>query len=188
MKYLAPRLLGAPLLIALALGSSPSLAAPDTAALTRQLALHSPECGHFSQRRWLADFEIDVHSSGTFRQKDEAIIWRTETPVKTEVNLSAANPDLPPGFRIVLPIMTALLGGDWGRLQEHFRVEVTGELDSWRAALEPTDSRIAARLPLIQVEGSTVLETIVMNFADGDRLQLSLSPATCSPALAPHTP
>lgn len=188
MKHLARRLLSGMLLIALGQVSAISAAAPDTIALTRQLANHSPECGHFTQSRWLADFEIDVRSTGTFQQKDEAIIWRTETPVVTEVLLSAANPDLPPGFRVVLPIMTALLGGDWTRLQDHFQIDVAGELENWNAALTPVDSRVASRLPLIQVEGSTILETIVMNFADGDRLHLHLGAAVCPPPEAQRAP
>jgi hypothetical protein len=174
--------------IALGLGPAASLAAPDTAALARQLASHSPGCGSFNQSRWLADFEIDIKSSGTFVRSDEAIIWRTETPVVTEVHLSAANPDLPPGFRHVVPVMTALLGGEWERLRDHFAIDASGELDVWSAKLTPLDDRVASQLPLIRVTGGEVLESVQMHFADGDRLDLRLQAARCAADPAPPTP
>lgn len=188
MITLTRQLLCGGLGIALGLASTAASAGPDTTALARQLATNSPECGQFSQSRWLADFEIAIESSGTFMRRDEAIIWRTETPVATEVHLSADNPDLPPGFRLVLPVMTALLGGEWERLQTHFAIDASGELADWSAQLTPLDERVAARLPLIRVTGNQVLETIQMHFADGDRLDLHLASTRCPTDRAPQTP
>lgn len=188
MTGLTRQLLTAAFLIALGLSAATAVAAPDTAALARQLASHSPECGQFRQIRWLADFEIDIESTGTFRRTEEGIIWRTETPVETEVRLSADNPDLPPGFHLVLPVMTALLGGDWERLNEHFQIDVSGELAAWSAELTPLDSRVAAQLPLLRVAGGQLLENIEMIFADGDRLSLNLSAVECASDTVPQTP
>ncbi|WOD12048.1 LolA-related protein [Pseudomonas sp. NyZ704] len=163
-------------------------AAPDAAALSQQLAQHSPECGTFQQNRWLADFELDLPSSGSFQRLDQALIWRTETPVQTEIRLSQDNAELPPGYRMLLPVMTALLEGDWQRLQDHFQIVTDGELSSWAAKLTPLDSRVAATLPSIKVKGGQQLVHIAMAFADGDRLNIDLTPATCEPDPAPQAP
>lgn len=173
------QLLSAALLLSLGLNTAPSAAAPDSADLARQLTSHSPECGRFSQNRWLADFAIDIESTGTFRRTGEAIVWSTETPVQNTIHLSADNPDLPPGFRLVVPVMTALLGGDWERLNEHFQADISGDLASWQADLVPLDSRVATRLPKLHIEGGRLLEKIDMHFAEGDQLTLSLTPVQC---------
>lgn len=160
----------------------------DTDALSQQLAEQSPACGTFKQSRWLADFELDLPSSGSFQRLDDAIIWRTETPVRTEIRLSQDNSELPPGYRLLLPVMSALLGGNWQHLQDHFEIVPDGDLTSWSAQLTPRDSRVAATLPLIEVTGGHHLGTIAMSFADGDRLSIDLSPASCTLAPVPQQP
>lgn len=163
-------------------------AALDSDALSRQLAEQSPACGTFQQNRWLADFELDLPSSGSFQRFDDAVIWRTETPVRSEIRLSQDNTELPPGYRLLLPVMNALLGGNWQDLQDHFQIATEGDLSSWSAQLTPLDSRVAATLPLIEVSGGQQLETIAMRFADGDRLGIALSPATCTLDPVPQQP
>jgi hypothetical protein len=154
-------------------------AALDSDVLSRQLAEHSPACGAFEQRQWLADFEMELASTGSFERRNDGLNWRTETPVQTEILLGDDNPELPSGYRLLLPILTGVLSGDWQRLSDHFRIDTRGELAAWRAELVPVDNQIAARLPLIRLQGGQFVEHIDLHFADEDRLQLSISPAPC---------
>ena len=75
-----------------ALLSLPAWAGLDGAALSANLAEHSPECSRFEQTRWLADLEAELSSSGYFRRSGEGLVWHTLIPIDSRLVLSADNP------------------------------------------------------------------------------------------------
>ena len=168
------------LLLAAMVFSLPAAAELDSKTLGAQLAEHSPQCSHFAQIRWLADLEAELASSGYFQRSDNALIWQTLTPVDSRLVLKADNPELPLAYQVILPVLNGLLGGDWAALQEHFAVDLSGELGDWQAALKPTDSVVAERLKHLQVEGGEQVRQLQIDFVSGDRMTLQLSPADCA--------
>lgn len=153
---------------------------PEIDALAERLAQHAPQCGRFEQTRWLADIETQLSSRGDFQQLEEGLVWQTTSPIRDRVVLSQNNDDLPPGFRVIAPIFTTLLAGDWRALEHYFTVELDGDLYNWQASLLPNEAAIAERLTQLLASGSQQVEQIKLEFSDGDRLELTLTPTACS--------
>lgn len=167
------------LCVALGLISPAVWAAPDSDALAERLITHVPQCGRFEQSRWLADFETRLDSRGYFQQREEGFVWQTTAPIQDRVILSEGNDDLPLGFQIIAPVFTSLLSGNWQAVERHFTIELSGELDDWQATLVPNEAAVAERLTRLLVGGNRQVERVGLEFADGDRLDLTLTPATC---------
>lgn len=168
------------LLLVTMLCSLPAAAVLDSTTLGAQLAERSPQCSHFAQTRWLADLQAELASTGYFQRGDEGLIWQTLTPVDSRLVLNADNPDMPLAYQMILPVLNGLLGGDWAALQEHFALELSGELSDWQAELNPTDSLVAERLKQLQVSGGEQVRQLQIDFVSGDRMTLQLSPADCA--------
>ncbi|MEH6686908.1 MAG: LolA-related protein [Halopseudomonas sabulinigri] len=160
--------------------SFPVLAALDSATLGAQLAESSPQCSHFAQTRWLADLEAELESDGYFQRTEEGLVWHTLTPIDSRLVLSADNPDMPLAYQAILPVLNGLLGGDWAALQQHFSLDLSGELNAWQAELAPTDKLVAERLKQLQVSGGEQVEQLQIDFVSGDRMTLQLSPTDCA--------
>ncbi|KPQ22671.1 LolA family protein [Halomonas sp. HL-93] len=154
-------------------------AAPDGAALADRLAKHAPQCGRFEQTRHLVDLETQLDSRGHFEQRDEGLVWETTSPVQERVVLSEDNDDLPAGFQVIAPVFSGLLGGHWQALEEHFTIELSGELDNWQATLTPNQSSVSERLNQLVVSGDQRVEKVALEFTNDDRLDLTLTAASC---------
>lgn len=166
--------------IVLLLGVTPSTwAALDADTLAERLAANAPQCGRFEQSRWLADLETRLDSRGYFQRQDDALVWQTIAPVKDRVVLSEDNDDLPLSFQVMTPVFTGLLSGDWQALERHFTIELSGQLEDWQANLAPSEAAVAERLSRLVVNGDQQVERVELEFADGDRLELKLTPAAC---------
>lgn len=166
-------------LLPLILAGGPVNAHTSVTELLSHLRSNAPECGQFEQSRWLADFEMQLDSSGGFQRQADGLIWRTTQPVTSEIELSANNPDLPLGYQAILPVFNGLLAGDWQRLDDYFSTQVSGTLTAWRAELTPRNEQVAAQLITLVIEGAEQLEQIVLTFADGDRMDIRLSATPC---------
>ncbi|MGR2739526.1 LolA-related protein [Billgrantia sp. Q4P2] len=154
-------------------------ATPNDAALAERLAAHAPQCGRFEQSRWLADLETRLDSRGHFQRHEDGLVWQTTAPVNDRVVLSEDNDDLPRGFQVVAPVFSGLVSGDWRALERHFTIELSGELEEWQANLTPNETAVAERLTQLRVSGSRQVERVELEFTDGDRLDLTLTPTAC---------
>ncbi|ALM51243.1 LolA-related protein [Halomonas huangheensis] len=152
----------------------------DAERLASRLARQAPACVSFEQQRWIADLENELTSSGYFHRRPDGLVWQTLTPVESRVLLSPDNPELSPGMRALLPVLSGLLEGDWSELQEHFDIELDGEMNAWRAALKPRDKRVAEHLEQIALDGGVRIDGMNIQFTNGDRLSLTLEPVACS--------
>lgn len=172
-------MLGAASLGLLLCAGQPLWASPEADALAERLADHAPQCAGFEQSRWLADLEVRLDSRGHFRRQDNALVWYTTAPVADRLYLSEESDDLPMSFRVLLPVFTGLLSGDWQALEHHFTIALGGELDEWRADLTPIDPALGEHLSQLVVHGGERVERLAIAFRDGDRLELSLTPVDC---------
>lgn len=153
---------------------------PSLTALSQQLGEQAPDCVRFEQRRWMQDLGTELPSSGYFQRQASGLVWQTLSPVKDRVVLSADNPDLPPGLKALLPVLSGLLAGNWDRLEQHFKVDLSGSMAAWQAELEPLDSAVAERLEGVRLSGSSKVDHLKVSFVDGDRLTLELTPLDCT--------
>nr|WP_300314498.1 LolA-related protein [Halomonas sp.] len=151
----------------------------DLAELSQRLSEEAPECVEFQQQRWLADLGTQVDSQGYFQRQSQGFIWQTLTPVNDRVVLTPDNPDLPPGLKAMLPVLSGLLQGDWARLEQHFSIDLKGSIEQWNATLTPTDDIVSERLEQIQLNGADRIDQLHLVFRNGDRLMLELSAAPC---------
>lgn len=166
-------------LLPLLVTGGPINAQTSDAELINHLRSNAPECGRFEQSRWLADFEMQLDSSGEFQRQADGLIWRTTQPVSSEVVLATSNPDLPLGYQAILPVFNGLLAGDWDALDEYFSSRISGSLTAWRAELTPRNEQVAAQLVSLIIEGADQLEQIALTFGDGDRMGIRLAATPC---------
>lgn len=173
-----PVLCAAMTLLAL-IAAMPAWSAPKADVLAKRLSAHAPSCGRFEQSRWLADLDTRLDSRGTFRRQADGLIWQTLSPIEDRLRLSDDNDALPPGLRLMLPVLTGLLSGDWQALEPHFKVELDGVLEDWQAELVPIDAAVGERLAHLTVSGGERVERVELAFASGDRLTLTLTATPC---------
>lgn len=160
--------------------TTPATGTLDLDALGAQLSHDVPACVTFDQRRWMEDLGTELPSKGYFRRQPSGLVWQTLTPVEDRVVLSANNPELPPGLKALLPLLTGMLEGDWDSLEQHFDVELSGSMAAWQAELAPRDAAIAERLDNVELSGGDEVEALEVAFSDGDQLALDLTPVDCS--------
>ncbi|KPQ25190.1 MAG: hypothetical protein HLUCCA13_06640 [Halomonas sp. HL-48] len=159
--------------------STSAVAAPDEAALAERLAANAPQCGRFEQSRWMADLDTQLESRGYFEHQEDGLVWQTTAPINDRVLLSEDNDELPKGFQVIAPMLGGLLAGDWQRLEKYFTTELSGEEQRWQATLTPNEASIAERLTQLHVRGSQQVDEVEIDFANDDRLSLTLTAADC---------
>lgn len=155
-------------------------ATPTPQALSEQLAEHAVPCGRFEQSRHLADLDTTLDSRGIFQRDGERLIWETQSPIEDRVVLDPDNSELPPQLQTILPIFDGLLAGDWQALSQHFTSHLEGTLSAWHADLVPKDAAVRSRLAHLAVSGGQQVDTISLDFDNGDALTLTLSPRECA--------
>lgn len=137
-------------------------------------------CANFEQRRWMADLDTQLVSTGYFLRQGDGLIWQTTSPVADRVHLTPGDPDLPMSLEVMLPVLTGLLAGDWQALRQHFAIDQTGEPDAWQARMTPLDDAVATRLESIRVSGGERIERLELAFVNDDRVDIRLTPADCA--------
>lgn len=178
------------LAVALMLVAAAPAAQAEDASAAELPAIELAQCARFAQEREMADLDTTLKSAGYFLRRDDALIWQTTRPVNDRVRLAADNPELPRALKMMLPVLTGLLDGNWEALQEHFAVKrpdaERDTPDAWQARLTPLDDAVAERLERIDAAGGERVERLAMAFTNGDRVTIRLTPADCD-ALAGET-
>ena len=82
-----------------------------------------------------------------------------------------------PQLRAFVVAVRATQGGDQAALEQHYRLEFTGDLAGWSLRLTPRDSQVAEYLTLIMVQGRGAwIERIEMLETGGDRSVMTVTP------------
>jgi len=175
----------------LVLAASTSARAADSVTdnvannLADNVANSLASCANFEQRRWMADLDTQLTSTGYFLRQGDGLIWQTTSPVADRVQLTPGDPDLPMSLEVMLPVLTGLLAGDWQALRQHFAIDQSGEPDAWQARMTPLDDAVATRLESIRVSGGEQIERLELAFVNDDRVDIQLTPADCAALEAP---
>jgi hypothetical protein len=85
--------------------------------------------------------------------------------------------DTIPELAALVDAVRGTLAGDAARLQQHFKVEVSGAPARWQLALLPIDARLAAQVTRIDIVGQrTDVRSIDLRLAGGDRSLMQVEP------------
>jgi Outer membrane lipoprotein carrier protein LolA len=191
------------LLLATGLCMAPSLAmAADIAAEVRaRLAESAVVRGKFEQRKIVVGFSKPLVSSGDFLVwRGHGVLWQTRKPFDAQLVLTRdrlvartadttyqINAGTEPALRVTNQLLFAVLAGDVGSLQQHFRV--TGELDgkdAWRVALVPIDGGIGRFLKRVEIDGDSYVRHVRIDETNGDSSAIRFDALSEAPPPTPE--
>jgi len=146
--------------------------------------------GKFEQRKYIADLDTTLDSSGHFSfVPDEGLRWSIRKPVSTNLRITPneiverqdgeevmrMNVDEQPMTRAISEVFFAIFGGDWDALEKRFTIRSMQEASPWRLELEPKDELLKSYLNTIELQGSEYLEVLILSESNGDRTRIQLN-------------
>lgn len=163
----------------------------DLTALMALLAQRKSAEARFTEERTVSSLDTPLQSSGTLSfAAPDRFTRRTLEPRAESMEVQGNTAVLKRGGRTrtmaldTIPELAALvdavrgtLSGDAARLQQHFKVEVSGAPARWQLALLPIDARLAAQVARIDIVGQrTDVRSIDLRLAGGDRSLMQVEP------------
>ncbi|SPK74515.1 conserved exported protein of unknown function (plasmid) [Cupriavidus taiwanensis] len=185
----------------LALAPLPAMAAPATTAanaafgvdqLMSTLAQRKSGRVLFTETKHLALLDQPVQSSGELRfTAPDHLEKRTHTPKAENLVLDGDMLTIErDGKRYTMPLQNypeiaafiesirATLAGNRDALERYYKLGVEGRASRWTLTLTPADSRMAAAVSQVRIDGrQDALEQIEIRQADGDRSVMKIRPA-----------
>ncbi|MEM5275728.1 LolA-related protein [Cupriavidus taiwanensis] len=185
----------------LALAPLPAMAAPATTAanaafgvdqLMSTLAQRKSGRVLFTETKHLALLDKPVQSSGELRfTAPDHLEKRTHTPKAENLVLDGDMLTIErDGKRYTMPLQNypeiaafiesirATLAGNRDALERYYKLGVEGRASRWTLTLTPADSRMAAAVSQVRIDGrQDALEQIEIRQADGDRSVMKIRPA-----------
>lgn len=176
----------------------PQVAAQEPQALLAHLADIESLEGNFTQIRHIAVLAIPLRSSGDFRyQREHGIVWRTTEPIVNEIHITHEQGIVAvdeggvtrslPASEVVAGIFLSLFAGELDRLRTYFDVvavnaATTESLQAaprthrpWALRLTPALPTLASQIEYIVVAGHDHVDSVIIQDANGDRSELSLT-------------
>ncbi len=159
--------------------------------LMAQLAQRRSAEARFVEQRFVSGLEQPLQSSGTLTYSaPDRIARHTLLPKAESFVVDGKRVTLERGARVrqialdSVPELAAMvaalrgtLSGDAPALQQHFQASVAGGAAQWILTLVPLDSRVAASVRQLRLEGErTELRLVQVQLADGDRSVMSIEP------------
>lgn len=170
-------------LVVLAALGLPALAF-DLSALAALLAERRSAETRYTEERTVSGLDGPLRSSGTLsfsapdRFARHTLEPRAESMV-VEGNVVSIRRggrtrqmalDAVPELTALIAAVRGTLTGDAAALQQHFRVQVTGNAALWTMTLAPRDDRLAAQVRQLQIVGERgELRTLELSLVGGDR-------------------
>lgn len=94
--------------------------------------------------------------------------------------------DAAPEVEAIVEAVRGTLTGNAHALQQHFTVAVRGNAQQWTLELVPIESRLAGLLKSVHLAGQrSVLRSVEMRMADGDRSLMTIEPVPATGARRP---
>jgi len=88
-------------------------------------------------------------------------------------------------MRQVTQLMRAMLAGDVSGLYSQFRVSAEGTAAHWRLQLQPDQPQLAQAIKGITLSGGSFLQSLHIDLASGDAMQLDFTQCEALDALTP---
>ncbi|WER50131.1 outer membrane lipoprotein carrier protein LolA [Cupriavidus sp. WKF15] len=176
---------------ALAAGSGPAAWGVDQ--LMSALAQRKSGRVQFTETKYLAILERPVESSGelVFVAPDH-LEKRTVTPKPENLVLDGDMMTVERGGkRYTMPLQNypeiaafiesirGTLAGNRSALERYYKLGLEGRASRWTLTLTPADSRMAAMVSQVRIDGANdALDSVEIRQADGDRSVMKIRPAT----------
>lgn len=197
-RYLSSTLLASALLALAPLTAKAAPAAPATNAafgvdqLMSTLAQRKSGRVLFTETKYLALLDKPVQSSGELRfTAPDHLEKRTLSPKAENLVLDGDMLTVDrDGKRYTMPLQNypeiaafiesirATLAGNRDALERYYKLGVEGRASRWTLTLTPADSRMAAAVSQVRIEGrQDVLDQVEIRQADGDRSVMKIRPA-----------
>ncbi|MCF5702602.1 outer membrane lipoprotein carrier protein LolA [Pseudomonas syringae] len=184
-------------LSALALLAMSTLASAfDLQQLSEQLAKPEVIHGQFIQEKHLRALPQPLISKGSFvLAKNHGLLWLLKTPLQQDYRISAkgiARRD-GDGWQL-LPnksagaeqnrLFLAVLQGDSSGLQRDFELALSGDAQQWKLTLTPRSVLLKQVFNQINIDGSTLVQTIELLETQGDSTVLRMQDSTAGQPLS----
>jgi outer membrane lipoprotein-sorting protein len=164
----------------------------DLGELMSQLAQVRTGEARFVEQRYVSGLEQPLQSSGTLsysapdriarhtllpRPESFVVDGRRVTQQRGD-RVRQISLDSVPEIAAMVAALRGTLSGDAAALQLHFQPSVAGAADQWTLTLVPLDSRVAASVRQLRLEGERgELRVVQVLLADGDRSVMNIEPA-----------
>ncbi|WP_427306271.1 LolA-related protein [Cupriavidus sp. H39] len=197
-RYPLSALLASAVLALAPLASSAAPAAPAASAafgvdqLMSTLAQRKSGRVLFTETKYLAMLDKPVQSSGELRfTAPDHLEKRTLSPKPENLLLDGDMLTVErDGKRYTMPLQNypeiaafiesirATLAGNRDTLERYYKLGLEGRASRWTLTLTPADSRMAAAVSQVRIEGSQdALDQVEIRQADGDRSVMKIRPA-----------
>lgn len=147
-------------------------------------------CGRFDQSKQLTGVKKPLVSNGRFCVvADKGVLWRTLEPFPTTVRLTPdeivylredrvtmrLDSKQEPAARMIRNVLSGLLAGDLGQIEELFEVDGAIHDRSWTAILKPREPNLAKAISNVALEGGAYVKNITISETGGDRTRIVFS-------------
>ncbi len=164
-----------------------------------RVTLKDSQRGEFRQEKRIANLSKPLVSSGEFIYlKDKGLLWQIGKPYasdaiitgetliqrvkgKTIVRVDAKSQ---PGYSAVSRIFMALVGSDWGVLEQDFTIIAKVEGKHWQLELTPKRGLFASFAKTLTLSGSTALSQLDIAEKNGDSTHYTFSNVTVAGKLS----
>jgi hypothetical protein len=168
----------------------------DLQQLSEQLAKPEVIHGQFIQEKHLRALPQPLISKGSFvLAKNHGLLWLLKTPLQQDYRISAkgiARRD-GNGWQL-LPnksagaeqnrLFLAVLQGDSSGLQRDFELALSGDAQQWKLTLTPRSVLLKQVFNQINIDGSTLVQTIELLETQGDSTVLRMQDSTAGQPLS----
>lgn len=164
-----------------------------------RVTLKDSQRGEFRQEKRIANLSKPLVSSGEFIYlKDKGLLWQIAKPYpsdaiitgetliqrvkgKTIVRVDAKSQ---PGYSAVSRIFMALVGSDWGALEQDFTISGKVDGKNWQLELTPKGGLFASFAKTLTLTGSTALTQLNIAEKNGDSTHYTFSNVTAAGKLS----
>lgn len=162
---------------------------------------HDVMRGTFTQRKYLADLDQPLVSSGRYVvAADHGLIWRIKQPIQAQLVISRQrlvrssdrheitriDADQQPALHIVAAVLLAVFQADTDKLRQYFDIQKQtpkkkGGDGRWAMTLRPKSAAVAEFVDHVRVRGQATPKHIEIYQPGGDHTEIDLQPTSGGP-------
>lgn len=189
------------LIMLLGVPAAASAADTPTPSADRSQTQQSVIRGRFTQRKYLAELQQPLVSTGQFVvAAGHGLLWQIETPVQVQLVITRKhliqrskgqqttriNADQQPALRVVTAVLLAIFETDTERLRQYFNIEKKPGADGngWTLTLQPATAGVSEFIQRVRIQGqgSAHVRRIEIDQTGGDRSVIELHETSDGPA------
>lgn len=154
--------------------------------------------GSFTQRKYLAELEQPLVSTGRFVvAAGHGLLWRIEQPVQAQLVVTRQhmvqrsnghevvrfNAEQAPALSVVAAVLLAVFQADMDQLRHYFQIQKqSGHGDHWAMTLVPSGAGVGEFIAQVRIQGAANINRIEIDQPGGDRSIIELHAAVDGPA------